>query len=140
MRRPILLLAVTMCGFAFAYALFGYRAVYSVGYGAFALLAAVIAATFFWLWHQRSTPLALGMGFGWLGASSITGWWWFNNLSGDPVWMDENPVLFVFLSVYLVGAMMHLALIGRSFSMPTYTEYFPVVAAIAVSFAVTLIF
>ena len=109
------LLAAALTMFWAIYIGFGYETAYRIGYGAFSLLAAMISATFFWLWRRRATPLALGMGFGWAGAASVMGWWWLYHLMGRPGEMEAHPFLFALLSIYFVGAVMHFAVIGRSF-------------------------
>ncbi|MEM6385083.1 MAG: hypothetical protein AAF718_02485 [Pseudomonadota bacterium] len=138
MTRPILILLSTIALFAVSSAFFGYKVVYQTGYGAFALLAVVIAGTFFWLWVKRSTPLALGMVFSWSGATGVMAWWWLYSLLGRPDWMQDNGLLFVFLSTYLVGAVLHLEVIGRSFALSRGATYAPIVAAVVVSMALAL--
>ena len=71
--------------------IFGYDLAYQMAYGAISAMAVLISATFFWLWWQRATPLALGMGFSWAGAGMVMGYWWVHNLLDRPDWMDENP-------------------------------------------------
>lgn len=133
MTKPILLLLATIAVFELCDLLFGYDVVYRVGYGVFSLLAVAIAGTFFWLWLQRSTPLALGMVFSWTGAACVMAWWWLYNILGAPIWMQDNPLLFVFLSVYLLGAALHLEVIGRSFSLSKIATYAPVAGAVLLS-------
>ena len=140
MKKPIFLLLVIVLGFLSAEELFGYQSAYQVGYGAFACLAAIIALTFFWLWVKRSTPLALGMAFGWGGAASVMAWWWLFNLLGRPEGMVDNPLLFLFLSVYFVGAVQHLDVIGRSFGFSKETALAPALAAVLFSILMTLFF
>lgn len=138
MMRPVLLLLAMIAVFEGSDILFGYDLSYRVGYGAFAFLALVIAGTFFWLWAQRATPLALGMVFSWSGAACLMGWWWLYSLLGAPVWMQDNPLLFIFLSVYLMGAVLHLEVIGRSLSMHKFAAYAPVAVAVVTSLMVSL--
>jgi len=138
MTKPILLLATIIAVFEVAHAFLGYGLAYRIGYGTFAVLAAVISATFCWLWYQRSTPLALGMAFGWAGASSVMAWWWLYRIFSRPDWMLGNSVLFVFLSVYLAGAILHLEVIGRSFSLSKVTTYAPVAGAVLISVVVAI--
>lgn len=133
MMKPFLLLMVLVALFEMAAVLFGYSLTYQIGYGAFSILAFAISVTFLWLWVQRSTPLALGMAIGWGGAAGIMGWWWVYNLLQQPVWMKGNPILFVFLSLYLVGALLHLEVIGRSFSLPWFVTIAPILGAVLVS-------
>ncbi|MEL7149422.1 MAG: hypothetical protein AAGK71_01745 [Pseudomonadota bacterium] len=138
MTKPILLLLVTIAVFELSNMILGYDLAYRVGYGAFVLLALVIAGTFLWLWKQRSTPLALGMVFSWAGASCVMAWWWLYSLLGAPVWMHDNPLLFVFLSVYLMGAALHLEVIGRSFALSRFATFAPIAGAVLISLVVSL--
>lgn len=140
MKRPILLFFVCLMCMVGGEHAFGYWPVYQVSYGAFALVALVISGTFFWLWARRSTPLALGMAFGWAGAASVMAWWWLFNLFDRPEAMAQNSLLFLFLSVYFVGAVLHLDVIGRSFGMSRMTAMAPLGAAVLVSTALALVF
>ncbi len=138
MMKPILMLLTIIAGFVAAESILGYWLVYRIGYGAFAILALTIAGTFFWLWVKRSTPLALGMAFGWAGAACVIAWWWMRNLLDRPEWMQESSLLFVFLSLYLVGAIMHLDVIGRSFSLSRVATFAPVIVAFLLSLLAAL--
>ena len=140
MTQPLLLFFVCIVCFAVARAYFGYQFVYQVGYGAFSFLAATIALTFLWLWLKRSTPLALGMAFGWCGAASVMAWWWLFNLLDRPEEMVENSALFLFLSVYFVGAILHLEVIGRSFGISRRLAMLPVAMALFLSVLVATVF
>lgn len=140
MTKPVLLALGLIFAFEVADALFGYHATYQVGYGAFGVLALVIAATFLWLWVQRATPLALGMVFSWIGASGVMAWWWLFSILKAPVWMQDNPILFVFLSIYLMGAVLHLEVIGRSFALSRFWTFLPVFGAAFVSWIVSVKF
>lgn len=85
----------------------GYFAAYLLALGVLTVMALWIALTFFWLWRERATPLALGMVFSWAGAALILGWWYIYALLGQPGWMSGNRLLFVPLALYLCGAMIH---------------------------------
>ena len=139
MTRPILLLCLLSGVFLAIHRLFGFEVAYLVGYGAFAMMAAVISGTFLWLWFRRATPLALGMAFGWAGAASVIGWWWVYKLTGRAVWMDENPLLFGCLSLYFVGALLHLQVIGRSFELPERAPVLAFAGTLAASVAAALL-
>ena len=102
-------------------------------------MAAGISVTFFWLWARRTTPLALGMGFGWAGAASVMGWWWVYSLAGRPEAMIENPVLFFFLATYFVGSILHFQVIGRSFGTGRAFVWIPVLVAVCASVALHLV-
>ncbi len=135
MTQPVALLVFCVFCFWLADTLFGFATVYLVGYGAFSFLAAIISLTFFWLWFRRSTPLALGMAIGWLGAASIMAWWWLFNLFRQPEVMVENSILFLFLSIYFVGAVLHLEVIGRSFGLSKRLALTPVALSLVLSLA-----
>jgi hypothetical protein len=138
MMKPFLLWLLVVALFETAAFVLGYKLTYQVGYGAFSILALIISATFLWLWVKRSTPLALGMAIGWSGAAGVMSWWWIYNILEKPVWMQANPVLFIFLSLYLVGALLHLEVIGRSFELPLATTLAPIAGAFLISFLVAI--
>lgn len=138
MTKPILLLGAIIAVFEFGNVIFGYQLIYKIGYGAFSILALVIAVTFLWLWFQRSTPLALGMAFGWGGASGVMAWWWIFNVLSKPDWMQDNPVLFLCLSFSLVGAILHFDVIGRSFALSRLATFAPIAVASLISVLVAL--
>lgn len=133
MKKPILILAAVTALFLVGHRAFGYTTVYLVAYGSFSLMAAFMAATFFWLWTRRATPLALGMAFSWAGAASVMGWWWLLNLTEIPDWVMKNPLLLDFLAIYFVGVVLHFQVIGRSFGLPSRVAFVPIVAAVVVS-------
>lgn len=136
MRQALLLcLAIAGALVAMDRAL-GYEAAYEIGYGALALMAAMIAATFLWLWYERTTPLALGMAFSWSGAASVMGWWWVFNLLGGPEAMVGSEVLFAFLSLYFVGAILHFSVMQRSLGLHGGLFAVPIIAATLVSAAI----
>lgn len=114
MKQAFVLLAIIALAFAVATLRFGYDATYQIGYGALTLMAALISVTFLGLWVARTTPLALGMAFSWAGAASVLGWWWVYNLLNRPEPMADSGVLFGFLSLYYVGAILHFAVMQRS--------------------------
>ena len=133
MIQPIIILVAVSVAFLVSNAFIGYDRSYAIGYGALALMAAMVSLTFLWLWVRRATPLAMGMFFGWAGAASVIGWWWLFYLHGHPHWMVEDPVPFVLLSVYFVGAILHFKVIWQSFGMDGSGYYIPVAASFALS-------
>lgn len=118
MRLAILGGGALFAAFLAGNALWGFWIVYQIAYGAFVLMAAMIAATFLWLWRRRATPLALGMGISWAGGAWVMGWWWIFHILGRPVGMTEHPMLFAGLAMNLTGAALHFSVIGASFSWP----------------------
>lgn len=133
MKLPLILLAATCLAHLVAYVLFGYGAVYRVGYGALTLMAALISVTLLWLWLKRATPLALGMSFGWAGAAGVLGWWLTFDMFGRPDWMRGSPGLFIFISMYVVGAILHFDVIGRSLGVGRQLVVLPLGAAVLLS-------
>lgn len=133
MRQGFVLLGVVLAAFLASDATLGYRETYLIGYGALCLMAAMISLTFLWLWARRATPLALGMSFGWAGASSVIGWWWVFNLLGHPDEMAENAWLFLALSLYFVGAILHFSVIQRSFGRYQAIFVLPVASSVVIS-------
>lgn len=136
MTKPVALLAVTMLTFFTSFTVLGYRTTYLIGYGAFTLMAATISLTFVWLWMRRATPLAMGMAFSWAGAASVLGWWWLYNMLHAPVWMQDSQILFPFLSVYFLGAVLHFEVIARSFGAQKWSYLVPVALCFLTSIVV----
>lgn len=140
MRQALGMLLVIAAGFVWGDVMFGYQVVYEVGYGALMLMGVTISGTFLWLWYERATPLALGMSFSWAGAAGVMGWWWTYNILGKPQSMFESEALFVLLSVYFVGAILHFAVVARSIALPGYAQAIPVVGAALVSAMIQAVF
>ena len=135
MKWAIATLLVLVAVFQVGHRTLGYDTAYQVGYGAIAIMGVCISLTFLWLWWVRATPLALGMAFSWAGAASVMGWWWVFNLLDHPVAMQQNPGLFVFLSLYIVGATMHFRVIEDALSWPRRAYWLPVAGAWLLSLA-----
>ena len=134
MKPALALLLATAAGLiAFSY-FRGYDAAYDLAYGAIVAMAFSISATFFWLWRERATPLALGMGFSWAGATGVMGWWWVYSILGKPGMMVESRLLFLFVSCYFVGALLHFQVIVRSLGWRSVTVLVPLVAAAGAMF------
>ncbi len=120
-----LLFAVALALFL-AHIVLGYAAAYAIAYGAVIAMAASISGTFFWLWHRRQTPLALGMGFSWAGTTGVLGWWWVYEILQKPEAMVESAGLFLFVACYFVGAVLHFQVVGRSLGLGTAFLLLPV--------------
>lgn len=136
MIRVLFLLGAVCGAFLITDATLGHDRAYAIGYGAFASMALMVSATFFWLWLRRATPLAMGMFLGWAGAAGLMGWWWSFRLFDRPNWMVESPFLFLLLSFYFVGAMLHFQVIWRSFGWSGRGYLWPVAVSLAISIAV----
>lgn len=119
--------------FVFAHAVFGYQLAYEIGYGAITVMSIFISGTFLWLWRARTTPLALGMAFSWAGTASVMGWWWMFNVLDRPAGMVQSEFLFLFLSLHIVGAVLHFGVIQRSMGIARQAFLVPVTLAFAIS-------
>jgi len=138
MKQALYLVGFVAAGFTGLDIAFGYEAAYAISYGAIALMAVAISLTFLWLYVQRTTPLALGMSFSWAGAASVMGWWWLYNAFDRPGAMDESGVLFLFVALYFVGAIMHFAVILKSLDLPRPLFVLPILASLLLSAAIHL--
>ncbi len=133
MKQALMLLVALSALFQLGNRVLGTWVVVQVAYGAIALMALMIAATFLWLFVVRATPLALGMAYSWAGAAFVMGWWWFYNLSGQPGWLRDSAILSSILPLYFVGAVLHFAVIHRSFGLHGAAFVLPVIGAVALS-------
>lgn len=140
MKQAFALLVVLIALFQLGHLTLGYQAVYQVAYGAITLMALMIAATFLWLFIVRATPLALGMAYSWAGAGFVMGWWWIFNLSGQPDWIRQSPILFTFLPFYFVGAVLHFSVIHRSFGLHGAAFMLPIAGAVLLSSGIYWLF
>lgn len=115
MRPSVLVFAVVWAGLAGLGARFGFDAAYDVGYAAIALLAAIISATFAWLWRIRATPMALGMALSWAGCAGLVGFWWtFNQAGRPPAQGIEHQILWACVSLHLAGSAAHLRVLANA--------------------------
>ncbi|UWP91225.1 hypothetical protein K3X13_08985 [Aliiroseovarius crassostreae] len=133
MKQAFALMMVIAVVLQLGYLWAGYEAIYQIGYGAITLMGLMISLTFLWLYVVRATPLALGMAYSWSGASLVLGWWWVFSVLGEPAWAAESPAHFLFLSLYLVGALLHFSVINRSFGLHGAMFLWPVLGAVCLS-------
>lgn len=116
MIRAILLFLGVYAGLALLDRTAGFGVAYDIGYAAISLMAVVIAVTFAWLYRVRATPMALGMSVSWAGCFGLVGYWWvFAQLGRTPASYMDHDILFFFVSLYLVGAVLHLLVISQSY-------------------------
>ncbi|SFI61175.1 hypothetical protein [Celeribacter neptunius] len=119
--------------------LLGPHQVLALSYGAIALMALMISATFLWLWSQRATPLALGMALSWAGSGLTMAFWasgcWarvarISNASGG-----ETILLLLALALLIAGAVLHFSVIQGTFGLTGLSFLWPVMGAFFLSFA-----
>lgn len=116
---------------------FGPDASFAIAYGMVAAMAFVISVSFFWLWRQRATPLALGMALCKLGSALILAWYAFYRVLDQSPVMIDHEVLKVFIGFYFVGAAHHFAVMQRT--MRTSLTVFVMPVIIVVAFLVALL-
>ena len=133
MIRAIFIFAALVAVFILDYRTLGYTSAYQVGHGAATIMGLAISLTFLWLWWVRATPLALGMAFSWAGAACVLGWWWFFDLLEQPEFMAQSPGLFVFLSLYVAGAILHFRVIEETLAWPRQAFWVPILGALGLS-------
>jgi hypothetical protein len=139
MKQAIGLMVLVIGALELGRALAGDGAILLIVYGAIALMALMIAATFLWLWFERATPLALGMAYSWAGAALFAGWWWVYTLSGGAPWAYLPQGSFLIQGLSLVGALLHFAVIHRSFGYHGVSFLWPVALALGLSTVVFLV-
>lgn len=133
MKQALTLTLLTIAALEAAYLLLGYDRLAGVVYGAMSVMALLIAGTFLWLWFERTTPLAIGMALSWLGVAAMSGWWWAAALSQVPQLFAVHPGIFAALALPLVGAVLHFAVIQRSFGLHGLHFLWPVAGALVLS-------
>lgn len=133
MKQAILLLALVIGLLEGGKVFVGQAVLLPSVFGAIAMMALMISGTFLWLWGERATPLALGMSFSWLGAGLFAGWWWLHDLLGRPNWVYRDDAALGVLGLCVVGAILHFAVIHRSFGRHGASFLWPVLTALALS-------
>ena len=140
MKQAVALLALVVLVLETGKHVAGHDAVVEIVSGAIALMSLMISATFLWLWGERATPLALGMSFSWLGTGLFAGGFWVVDLLGLPVGLRSEDTALVVLAVCIVGALLHFAVIHRSFGRHGMGFLWPVIVALGVSVAGVAVF
>jgi hypothetical protein len=136
MKQAILLTGLTILALEAGFQVAGVRPVATVVYGAIALMAAMIAGTFLWLWIERTTPLATGMVMSWAGMAALAAGWWRETLGDGTQPEAGGPVIFGVLALPIVGSILHFAVMQRSLGCHGPHFLWPPVAALVVSGAV----
>lgn len=117
---------------------FGDDASFAVAYGMVAAMALVISVSFFWLWYNRATPLALGMALCKLGSATLLAWYaLYRVLDKAPVMIDHKA-LTVFIGLYFVGAAHHFAVMQRTMRANLAVFVLPVILTVFLLIALLL--
>lgn len=138
MKQALLLALVLWAAFCLIVEVVDFRLAAAIGFSATTLIAAVNCVTFLWLWYVRATPLALGMALSWAGQSAISVWWFATGMPGEAMSMDHGPLIFLFLSVYMVGGLLHIAVIQNSTGSTRTAVIWPVIATIAIGAGIVI--
>ncbi|SFB80434.1 hypothetical protein [Tropicimonas isoalkanivorans] len=133
MKQALVIYAAVLGGMHASYLTQGFAGTAEIAYGALAIMALMIAATFLWLWAMRMSTLSLGMAFSWMGAAMVMGWWWLYSRLGGPIWMLRSEALLVLVGAMLTGAVLHFEVIETSFGFRRGAFLLPVAGAMAVS-------
>ena len=132
MKQALLLALVFWAAFYFTVEVLNFRLAMAIGFSAMALIAAVNCVTFLWLWYVRATPLALGMALSWAGQTAMSIWWFATGMPGQGSWLHQDPLIFLFLSIYMVGGLLHIAVIQNSAGSTRTAAIWPAMAVVAV--------
>lgn len=86
--------------------------------GGLGILAGVIALTFYWLWRDCATPLALGMAISWTGSAGLMAWLWAAAGRGLAADGQEGVTwLSAVIAVQIIGALLHFDVIAASLGL-----------------------
>lgn len=137
MKQALTIVALLLGAFLLVELVAGFHVAAVIGLSAMAVIAAVNALTFLWLWYARATPLALGMALSWAGQAGLSGWW---ELRGAPDLLARGggAALFVLVSLYVVGGGLHIAVVQRSMDVGRGLLIWPVVGALGAIFAASV--
>ena len=133
MKQALLLALALWAALCVVAQILDFRLAAAIGFSATALIAAVNCVTFLWLWYVRATPLALGMALSWAGQTAISVWWFATEMPVRNTWLSQDPLIFLFLSVYMVGGLLHIAVIQNSSGSARTVAIWPMIAVVAVA-------
>lgn len=136
MRQALLLTAALTAAFLLVESALGPHLAAQLGFGAITVIAAVNAGTFLWLFWARTTPLALGMAFSWFGQAALSIWLFANGIPANVTWTSalDSAAVLLFLSCYIVGGALHIAVMQRSMELARSIMIWPILAAFVVAF------
>ncbi|MBM9594415.1 hypothetical protein [Roseitranquillus sediminis] len=142
MRHALALSVILLGGLILAESLVGTDFAIAIGFGAITTIAATNAATFLWLWWARTTPLALGMAYSWLGQAAISIWWFVSGIPHTAPWVTpfDSKILFAVLSIYIVGGIIHISVVQSSVDAVRRVVLLPAIAAFAVALLADALF
>lgn len=134
MKQALWLLAGAAAALALAAVFAGLTDTAAIGAGAVAVMSGLIAATFLWLWWERTTPLALGMALSWAGTAGLAFWGWAV-LTGRLT--EAAGLLLVPLALQIAGAVLHFDVMESSMGLGRRRALLPVVLAVGAGVLLT---
>ena len=142
MKQLLFLTVALLAAFLLTELVLGTDFAIALGFGAITTIAVTNAATFFWLWWARTTPLALGMAFSWFGQASISIWWFVSGIPQSSPWITafDSKILFTVLSIYIVGGGLHVFVVRQSVELSRRIMILPAVAVFAIALAADSLF
>ncbi len=140
MKQALTIVAVLLAAFLLVEKLAGFDFAALLGLSAMAVIAAINALTFLWLWYVRATPLALGMALSWAGQAGISVWWELSDVPGVLAIQGGGAALFGMVSLYVVGGALHIAVVQRSMEVGFGIVIWPVIGSVAIVVASLAIF
>jgi hypothetical protein len=114
MRQALIIAILLSAAFLLTAELLSFRVSAAIGFAATTLIAAANCLTFLWLWYVRATPLALGMALSWAGQAALSVWWFTTGMPGKALWIEQDPTMFLVVSVYIVGGALHISVVQNS--------------------------
>ncbi len=140
MKQALTIVAFLLGAFLVVERLASFDLAVSIGLSAMAVIAAINALTFLWLWYVRATPLALGMALSWAGQAGISIWWELSDVPRVLAIQGGGATLFAMVSLYVVGGALHIAVVQRSMEVGFGLVVWPAIAAVAIVVASLAIF
>ncbi len=133
MKQALSIYVIALAAMHSSFLLQGFLGTAEIAYGALTIMAAMISATFLWLWAMKMSPLSLGMAVSWAGSGMVMAWWWLFTMLGAPAWMLRSELLLVVIALFLTGAVLHISVLETSFGFRRGSFLVPVAGALALS-------
>jgi hypothetical protein len=138
MKQALVIALLLWAAFYFTVEILDFRLASAIGFAATSMIAAANCLTFLWLWYVRATPLALGMALAWGGQAALSSWWFVTGMPGKAAWLNQHPLIFLFLSVYMVGGALHISIVQHSLGTVRTKLIWPVIAGLAIAAGVAV--
>lgn len=141
MTHPVRIVAtftIVIAGLIIAYAVFGWQNVYVFSYALLTIGTLSAAATLIRIAcepNAKNKAFTINLALVNIGAACTLGWWSFWRILGRPEIMQDHPLFFVWVSVYVTGLILHLFHVARSWDGIPYRWYLIWLVALSVLLA-----